>query len=205
MPTDAERCPGRGRDRRRRRQLGGPGGRRSSRSRARSVRVVVRGKALKSTMSQYLVDRIERSPRIEVMTETEVVGGARHGDRRVGEPARPRDGSVEQVAAHGRVRDDRRRSVHRGGHRDARARRRRLPALRRGRGDAATGISAGRSRTASRTSSRRRARASSRPATSAPAPPSAWRARSATARWPCASSSRYWPPRARPWRLGLGR
>jgi thioredoxin reductase (NADPH) len=47
-------------------------------SRARSVRVVVRGKALKSTMSQYLVDRIERSPRIEVLTETEVrsVNGA---------------------------------------------------------------------------------------------------------------------------------
>ena len=58
-------------------------------TRARSVRVVVRGKALKSTMSHYLVDRIERSPRIEVMTETEVVGRARHGDGRVREPARP--------------------------------------------------------------------------------------------------------------------
>jgi thioredoxin reductase (NADPH) len=42
-------------------------------SRARSVRVVVRGEALKSTMSHYLVDRIESSPLIEVMTETEVV------------------------------------------------------------------------------------------------------------------------------------
>jgi thioredoxin reductase (NADPH) len=41
-------------------------------SRARSVRVVVRGKALKSTMSRYLVDRIERAPRIEVLTGTEV-------------------------------------------------------------------------------------------------------------------------------------
>jgi len=40
--------------------------------RARSVRVVVRGKALKSTMSSYLVERIERSPRIEVLTETEI-------------------------------------------------------------------------------------------------------------------------------------
>ena len=46
-------------------------------SRARSVRIVVRGAALKSTMSHYLVDRIERSPRIEVMTETEVA--AVHG------------------------------------------------------------------------------------------------------------------------------
>jgi thioredoxin reductase (NADPH) len=44
---------------------------------ARSVRVIVRGKALKSTMSRYLVDRVERSPRIEVMTETEVI--ALHG------------------------------------------------------------------------------------------------------------------------------
>ena len=42
-------------------------------SRARSVRVVVRGKALSATMSRYLLDRIERSPRIEVMTETETV------------------------------------------------------------------------------------------------------------------------------------
>ncbi len=42
-------------------------------SRARSVRVVVRGKALSTTMSRYLTDRIERSPRIEVMTETEVI------------------------------------------------------------------------------------------------------------------------------------
>lgn len=41
--------------------------------RARSVRVVVRGPTLKSTMSQYLLDRLKRSPRIEVMTETEVV------------------------------------------------------------------------------------------------------------------------------------
>ncbi|HWK17600.1 MAG TPA: FAD-dependent oxidoreductase [Solirubrobacteraceae bacterium] len=46
-------------------------------SRARSVRIVVRGKALSSTMSRYLIDRIERSPRIEVMTETEVA--AVHG------------------------------------------------------------------------------------------------------------------------------
>jgi thioredoxin reductase (NADPH) len=46
-------------------------------TRARSVRVVVRGKALSSTMSRYLIDRIERSPRIEVITETEVA--AVHG------------------------------------------------------------------------------------------------------------------------------
>jgi thioredoxin reductase (NADPH) len=40
---------------------------------ARSVRVIVRGKALKSTMSRYLVERVERAPRIEVLTETQVV------------------------------------------------------------------------------------------------------------------------------------
>jgi thioredoxin reductase (NADPH) len=41
-------------------------------SRARSVRIVVRGDALGSTMSHYLVDRIEGSPRIDVVTGTEV-------------------------------------------------------------------------------------------------------------------------------------
>ena len=46
-------------------------------TKARSVRVVVRGQTLKSTMSSYLVERVKRAPRIEVMTETEVV--AVHG------------------------------------------------------------------------------------------------------------------------------
>ena len=46
-------------------------------TRARSVRVVVRGKGLSSSMSQYLIDRIEASPRIEVLTETEIA--AVHG------------------------------------------------------------------------------------------------------------------------------
>jgi thioredoxin reductase (NADPH) len=67
-------------------------------SRARSVRIVVRGKALKSTMSQYLLDRIERSPRIEVMPETELA--AVHGTATV-ESATLRnrtDGSTEDVA-----------------------------------------------------------------------------------------------------------
>jgi len=44
---------------------------------ARSVRVAVRGPALSSTMSRYLIERIERTRRIEVLTETEVV--ALHG------------------------------------------------------------------------------------------------------------------------------
>jgi thioredoxin reductase (NADPH) len=66
---------------------------------ARSVRIVVRGNALTSTMSRYLLDRIERSPRIEVMTETEVA--AVHGTATV-ESVSLRDrrtGTVEPVAA----------------------------------------------------------------------------------------------------------
>ncbi|HYC82160.1 MAG TPA: FAD-dependent oxidoreductase, partial [Solirubrobacterales bacterium] len=65
-------------------------------SRARSVRVVVRGEALKATMSHYLIDRIERSPRIEVMTETEVA--AVHGSATVESVTlRGRDGASEDV------------------------------------------------------------------------------------------------------------
>ena len=80
MATDAERC--RGED-----VIVVGGGNSAGQaathlaSRARSVRVVVRGAALKSTMSHYLVDRIERSSRIEVMTETEVT--AVHGSATV--------------------------------------------------------------------------------------------------------------------------
>jgi thioredoxin reductase (NADPH) len=66
-------------------------------SRARSVRVVVRGKKLKSTMSRYLVDRIERSPKIEVMTETKV--SAVHGSATVESVSLVdrRDDSIQQV------------------------------------------------------------------------------------------------------------
>ncbi len=66
-------------------------------TKARSVRVVVRGRTLKATMSNYLVERIKRSPRIEVMTETEVV--AVHGTATV-ESATVRDrrdGSRQEV------------------------------------------------------------------------------------------------------------
>jgi thioredoxin reductase (NADPH) len=68
-------------------------------SRARSVRIVVRGTALKSTMSHYLVDRIKRAPRIEVMTETEVT--AVHGSATVESVSLVdrRDGRVDEVAA----------------------------------------------------------------------------------------------------------
>ncbi|MEA2347001.1 MAG: thioredoxin reductase [Thermoleophilaceae bacterium] len=68
-------------------------------TRARSVRIVVRGKALSSTMSHYLVDRIERSDHIEVMTETEVVAVDGTGTVQSVDLRDNRDGSVEQVAA----------------------------------------------------------------------------------------------------------
>jgi thioredoxin reductase (NADPH) len=66
--------------------------------RARSVRVVVRGETLKSTMSHYLRDRLERSARIEVMTETELT--AVHGSATVESVTLRdrRDGSSEEVA-----------------------------------------------------------------------------------------------------------
>jgi thioredoxin reductase (NADPH) len=66
-------------------------------TRARSVRIVVRGTSLKSTMSHYLLDRIKRSPRIEVTTETELI--AVHGTATVESVTLRdrRDGSVERV------------------------------------------------------------------------------------------------------------
>jgi thioredoxin reductase (NADPH) len=97
MATDAERC--RGED-----VIVVGGGNSAGQaavhlaSRARSVRVVVRGQGLKSTMSRYLVDRIEGSPRIEVVTETEV--SAVHGSATVESVSlrKRHDGTVERVA-----------------------------------------------------------------------------------------------------------
>jgi thioredoxin reductase (NADPH) len=68
-------------------------------TKARSVSVVVRGATLKSTMSTYLVDRLKRSPRIEVMTETEVV--AVHGSATVESVSvvDRRDGTRREVPA----------------------------------------------------------------------------------------------------------
>jgi thioredoxin reductase (NADPH) len=68
-------------------------------TRARSVRVVVRSQTLRSTMSNYLLDRLKRSPRIELMTDTEVV--AVHGSATVESVtvADRRDGSTREVPA----------------------------------------------------------------------------------------------------------
>src|SRR5262245_8224072 len=66
---------------------------------ARSVRMVVRGDGLASTMSRYLLQRIESRPNVEVMTRTEVSavngnGRLEHVDLRNRD-----DGSVERVGA----------------------------------------------------------------------------------------------------------
>ena len=64
---------------------------------ARSVRVVVRDEGLATTMSRYLVDRIETARNVELMTETEVV--AAHGGQRLeGVDVRRRgDGQVTRI------------------------------------------------------------------------------------------------------------
>ena len=62
MAVRRRALPRRGRHRRRRRQLGRPGGAPPLARCARSVRVVVRGAGLAATMSRYLVERIERAP-----------------------------------------------------------------------------------------------------------------------------------------------
>ena len=98
MATDAERC--RGED-----VIVVGGGNSAGQaaihlaSRARSVRVVVRGQALKSTMSQYLLDRIERSPRIEVMTDTEITAVRGSATVEAVSLVDRRDGSVREVAS----------------------------------------------------------------------------------------------------------
>jgi len=68
-------------------------------TRARSVRIVVRGAALKSTMSRYLVDRIKRTRHLEVMTETEVSAVQGSGTVQSVTLLDRRDGSVQDVPA----------------------------------------------------------------------------------------------------------
>jgi thioredoxin reductase (NADPH) len=67
-------------------------------TRARSVSVIVRSKGLSSSMSRYLIDRIETSPRIDVITETEVA--AVHGAATVESVSlRDRAGSIRPASA----------------------------------------------------------------------------------------------------------
>jgi thioredoxin reductase (NADPH) len=67
-------------------------------TKARSVRVIVRSAGLSTSMSRYLIDRIEASKQIEVITETEVA--AVHGSETVESVSlRDREGGVTPVNA----------------------------------------------------------------------------------------------------------
>jgi thioredoxin reductase (NADPH) len=65
------------------------------------VTIVARGKALRDTMSSYLVDEIEASPRIVVRTETDVVGGGGNGQLAWLELAHRATGARERIAVSG--------------------------------------------------------------------------------------------------------
>ena len=157
---------------------------------ARSVRVAVRGDGLSSTMSRYLVDRLERTPRVEVMTRTEVT--ALHGRGSL-DAVTLRDGGRRGARARPRgLRDDRRRAVHGGGGRRAQGRRRGLPALRPGGGLLRRPAGLAARPTGRPTCSRRCGPGSSPPATCAPGRPTGSPARWETGPWPPASRTRSW-------------
>ena len=65
---------------------------------ARSVRVVIRGDGLASTMSSYLLDRIEARPNIELMTRTEVSAVDGNGSLEYADLRDRDDGSIDRVA-----------------------------------------------------------------------------------------------------------
>ena len=62
-----------------------------------NVRILVRGEGLAATMSQYLIETIDKDPNIEVQTHTEVV--AAHGEGRLERLDLRRPGGVESVPA----------------------------------------------------------------------------------------------------------
>lgn len=68
---------------------------------AKDVTMVVRGPGLASTMSDYLLKEIERTPTIRVRTDTEVINA--YGDRRLEELLlqNRRSGSTERIPADG--------------------------------------------------------------------------------------------------------
>ncbi len=64
---------------------------------ARSVRIVVRGRGLSTTMSTYLVERIEMHPNIEVVTETEITAVDGVERLETADLRDRRDGSVDRL------------------------------------------------------------------------------------------------------------
>jgi len=65
---------------------------------ARSVRVVIRGDGLASTMSSYLLERIEARANVELMTRTEVSAVDGNGSLEYADLRNRDDGSIERVA-----------------------------------------------------------------------------------------------------------
>jgi thioredoxin reductase (NADPH) len=65
---------------------------------ARSVRVVIRGDGLASTMSSYLLERIEARANIELMTRTEVSAVDGNGSLEYADLRNRDDGSIDRVA-----------------------------------------------------------------------------------------------------------
>jgi thioredoxin reductase (NADPH) len=61
------------------------------------VRVVLRGEGLSSTMSRYLIDRIESRPNVELVTQTEVSAVRGNGRLESADLRDRRDGSVRRV------------------------------------------------------------------------------------------------------------
>ena len=64
---------------------------------ARSIRVVIRDDGLASTMSRYLLERIESRPNVEVMTRTEVSAVDGNGRLEYADLRNRDDGSVDRV------------------------------------------------------------------------------------------------------------
>src|SRR6476659_5410972 len=65
---------------------------------ARSVRVVIRGDGLASTMSSYLLERIEARANVELMTRTEVSAVDGNGSLEYADLRNRDDGSIDRVA-----------------------------------------------------------------------------------------------------------
>ena len=164
---------------------------------AHSVRVVVRGEGLAATMSRYLSRPHRVAPEHRDHHRHRGHRRTRQRPTRARGSAEPREWERRAGRHNRRLRDDRRRPVHRGGAHDARPRRGRLHHLRRRRrgmrgpeplaGERPLAASA-RDHVAGRV--RRRA-------TCGPTRRSGCRAPSPTAPWPSGSPSRSWRPELR--------
>jgi thioredoxin reductase (NADPH) len=69
----------------------------------KKVWMIVRGRSLESTMSQYLVDRIRGLPNVEVLVRTEICGLEGEGDALAGVRWKNRDTGAEETHAIGHL------------------------------------------------------------------------------------------------------